>query len=310
MNISASTPPLDEVMLAMDVVDTLRHRQGLVAREMDEASREKLLVEKLRDIYHQQGIDVPDHILKEGVTALVESRFAYTPHKGGARVALARLYVARGNWARWIGVLLLLALMSVLGHQFAYVPFQQSQIETARIELAETLPAEMNVLYNSIYEETKVQSAVERADLFKTRGEIAAGESDRAGATTAIASLTTLRDTIRRDYTLRIVNREGAQSAFWTFPEVNRDATNYYLVVEAIDGEGQAMSLPIANEETGEVETVSLWGVRVAQSVYSSVETDKRDDGIIQRNIIGRKQYGYVDVDYVVPVLGGAVTRW
>jgi len=53
-----------------------------------------------------------------------------------------------------------------------------------------------------------------------------------------------------------------------------------------------------------------MWGVRVPESVYRSVETDKRDDGIIQRNIVGIKQYGFLDVDYTVPVLGGAVTRW
>ena len=33
-------PPLDDVMLAMDVVDTLRRRERLVARELDEIGRE------------------------------------------------------------------------------------------------------------------------------------------------------------------------------------------------------------------------------------------------------------------------------
>ena len=52
---AVAAAPLNEVMLAMDVVDTLRHRQDLVVRELDEATREKQLIEKLRDIYHQQG---------------------------------------------------------------------------------------------------------------------------------------------------------------------------------------------------------------------------------------------------------------
>src|SRR5690606_20468402 len=90
--------PLDEVMLAMDVVDTLRHRQDLVTRELDGASREKQLIEKLRDIYHQQGIEVPDHILKEGVAALAESRFVYDPPAPGLGTTLARLYVSRKRW--------------------------------------------------------------------------------------------------------------------------------------------------------------------------------------------------------------------
>ena len=46
-NAPATAAPLDDVMLAMDVVDTLRHRQDLVTRELDEATREEQLVEKL-----------------------------------------------------------------------------------------------------------------------------------------------------------------------------------------------------------------------------------------------------------------------
>ena len=55
---------------------------------------------------------------------------------------------------------------------------------------------------------------------------------------------------------------------------------------------------------------VTRWGIRVPEEVYRAVEADKLDDGIIQRNIVGRKEYGYLEVDYVVPILGGAVTRW
>ena len=40
------------------------------------------------------------------------------------------------------------------------------------------------------------------------------------------------------------------------------------------------------------------------------MEADKRDDGISQGNIVGVKQYGFLDIDYTVPVMGGAVTRW
>ena len=110
---------------------------------------------------------------------------------------------------------------------------------------------------------------------------------------------------------MRIVNRADQKTGFWTFPEVNTAATNYYLVVEAIGSGGKPLTLPIANEEeNGKVENVAIWGVRVPESTYRSVEADKRDDGILQRNVLGLKEYGFLDVDYVMPVLGGAVTRW
>ena len=133
---------------------------------------------------------------------------------------------------------------------------------------------------------------------------------NRTGAEAAVSDLTALRDQLRQEYTLRVVNRADVQSGFWTFPEINTEATNYYIVVEALDTDGNALSLPILNEETGATEVVSIWGVRVPEVVYDGVAADKRDDGIIQANEVGRKSDGFLEVEYNMPVLGGAVTRW
>ncbi len=302
--------PLDDVMLAMDVVDTLRHQQDLAVRELGEDAREKQLIEKLRGIYEQQGIAVPDHILKEGVAALKQSRFTYTPPTGGLGVFMARLYVSRKRWGRIVGGLVIAALLIFAGVQFVYKPIVAAQEQAARVELTQTMPEEMQALYDTIFEETKVQSAVQSASALLARGQSAAAEGDRARAEAALSALTGLRNQLRQEYVLRVVNQPNEQSGFWTFPEINTDATNYYIVVEARGAEGDAVALPILNEETGETETVSKWGVRVPISVYNAVAADKRDDGIIQRNILGRKQFGFLDVDYTVPVSGGAVTRW
>ena len=305
-----ASAPLDEVMLAMDVVDTLRHQQTLVMRELDADSREAQLFARLREIYRGQGIEVPDSVLREGVAALRESRFGYEPPKPGLAVTLARIYVGRRRWGPIVVALLLALLISVGGYFLVYRPLQQSQAEAARVELAEGLPARMDALYDVIYTETKVQQAVVEAEERRTRGKAAAAEGDRAAAEQAIADLEGIRDRLRQEYDLRVVNRQGVQSGFWSFPEINTDATNYYVVVEAIAPDGSALSLPILNEETGETEVVDIWGVRVPETVYRSVEADKRDDGIIQRNVVGIKQYGFLEVDYIVRVLGGAVTRW
>jgi hypothetical protein len=307
---TAEKAPLDEVMLAMDVVDTLRHRQDLVERELAGDAREKQLIEKLREIYHHQGIEVTDAVLAEGVKALDESRFTYTPPKPSFGVSLAKLYVGRKKWgpaALAIGLILVIGLG---GYFFAYKPYQQAQIEGARVELSEKLPAEMDALYQSIFDETKVQQAVGEAEEMRVRGKAAAAEGNRTGAEQAIASLTALRDKIRQEYQLRIVNREGQKTGFWTFPEINTQATNYYVVVEALGVDGKPLTLPVTNEENGQTENVAIWGVRVPESTYRSVENDKKDDGILQRNVLGLKEYGFLDVDYVMPVLGGAVTRW
>ena len=305
-----SAAPLDEVMLAMDVVDTLRHQQGLATRELDTDAKQAQLIDRLRDIYHQQGIDVPDHILIEGVAALQESRFTYDPPPPSFGQALARLYVSRQRWGRPVLLAGGLLLALFIGYFGILRPYQASQAEYARTELAEGLPAQMDALYEAIFEETKVQQAVLDAEAIRTRGQTRAAEGDRAAAERAVADLTALRDTLRQEYTLRVVNRPDEKSGFWTFPEINTDATNYYLVVEAIDAEGAALRLPILNEETDKTERVAIWGLRVPEAVYDSVVADKRDDGIIQNNEVGRKTYGFLEVNYNVPVSGGAVTQW
>lgn len=305
-----SAAPLDEVMLAMDVVDTLRHRQDLAVRELGTDAKERQLIDRLRDIYHQQGIEVPDHILREGVSALAESRFVYEPPAPGFGTNMARLYVSRARWGKPVGAVLVALLVVSVGYFGVWQPFQRGQAEAARIELSEGVPARLDALYQTIFEETKVQRAVVDAEALRTRGKTFAAEGNSVAAEKALADLTALRDELRQEYRLRVVNRPNEQSGFWTIPEVNTDATNYYIVVEALDADGNALSLPILNEENGQTEVVSSWGVRVPENVYDSVAADKRDDGIIQTNEVGRKASGFLDVDYSLPVLGGAVTRW
>lgn len=297
-------------MLTMDVVDTLRHHQDFVAHTHDQPARERQLVERLREIYHDQGIPVSDRVLREGVTAHEQSRFVYTPPRSGFGVRLARLYVSRRRWGRWALALVAVLALALGGYRFAYVPMEQARIDAEQAALHQTLPTRMDALYDTIYEETKVQSAVFRAEDLRARGKAAAAEGDREGAEAAVAELEALRDTLRREYEVRIVNRQDVQSGFWTFPDVNTEATNYYLVVEAVAAEGDILELPIEHEETGETYTVTRWGVRVPEPVYAAAQADKRDDGIIQRDVIGHKLYGYVDVEYAVPVLEGTVTRW
>lgn len=302
--------PLDEVMLAMDVVDTLRHRQDLATRELAGITREQQLIEKLRDIYHQQGIEVPDHILKEGVAALAESRFVYDPPKPGLGTTMARLYVGRKRWGKPVVAILAALVIGSIGYFGVWQPYQAGQAQQAQQELAQGLPAQMDALYQTVFDETKVQQAVVDAEAIRKRGKAFAAEGNRPGAEKAVADLTALRDQLRLQYTLQVVNRPDVRSGFWTFPEVNTEATNYYVVVEALDDAGKALSLPILNEENGQTETVDIWAVRVPEAVYNAVAADKQDDGIIQGNEVGRKSDGFLDVEYNMPVSGGAVTRW
>lgn len=99
---AAAPATLDDLMLAMDVVDTLRHRERLVERELNEEVREEQLIERLRALYKSQGMDVPDSVIAEGVKALKDSRFVYTPPKPSFGRSLATLWARRATYGKWV----------------------------------------------------------------------------------------------------------------------------------------------------------------------------------------------------------------
>ena len=122
---------LNEIMLAMDVVDTLRHQQSLVERELGADDHDQALIAKVRKIYADQGLEVSDEVIASGVKALREERFTYTPPKKGVQLALAQLYVHRGRWAKR-GAVLVAALLAVyLVYQFFVVAPQRRSRQKA-----------------------------------------------------------------------------------------------------------------------------------------------------------------------------------
>jgi len=135
---SSQTPKLDDVMLAMDVVDTLRYHQTVVERELGAADYDEALAAKVRKIYADQGLAVSPEVVAEAVAALREERFAYQPPKKGFSTLLARLYVARGRWFKTIAATLLLLVGVFCAYQWFWVrPAKQERIQQAqRLEQA------------------------------------------------------------------------------------------------------------------------------------------------------------------------------
>jgi hypothetical protein len=124
---------LDEVMLAMDVVDTLRHEQQLVERELASDERDQALFDKVKRMYASQGLEVTDKIIAEGVAALREERFVYRRPPPKGTLWLARLYVNRGRWAKVAGVVALSLMAVFLIYRFAFVtPEVRQRARTAQ----------------------------------------------------------------------------------------------------------------------------------------------------------------------------------
>ena len=307
----AKSATLDDVMIAMDVVDTMRHREDLVARELKDAGREAELIARLKEIYHQQGIQVPDSVLAEGVKALKESRFTYTAPPPGWKRTAFELWVKRRTFGTWAAVALALLLGTCTWQHVTVTRPAQLAEEQARIEITETLPKAIRQGHaDVIAAAANDPTAKQRADTLLADGERAIRDKDRIAMAKAAASLKELRDEAIREYTLTIVSRPGETSGVWRRPPGNSPARNYYLIVEAIAPNGAKLSLPIRNEENGRTETVEKFGVRVPQATFEQIAADKRDDGIIQKSRYGVKKRGTLTVDYLMPFEGGMITSW
>jgi hypothetical protein len=301
---------LDELMIAMDVVDTLRHREDLVRRELDEEGREAELIARLKKIYHDQGIEVPDRVLLDGVKALKESRFVYTPPPKGWKRSLLTAWVRREVYGRRAGIGAAVLAAGLGGYYFLEVRPARLAQEQARIELTETLPKALKQAHANVVTIAAEPAAKQKADALLADGERAIRDGNRAGAAKVRGELSALADDLAREYTLTVVSRPGESTAVWRRPPGRGQTRNYYLIVEAVTPKGERLKLPVRNEETGQTEMVTKFGVRVPESIYEAVRRDKTDDGIVRNNIVGTKRRGMLAVDYQMASEGGFITRW
>jgi hypothetical protein len=293
---------LDDVLLAMDVVDTLRHRERLVDMELNAQAREEQLIARLKEIYGAQGIEVPDKILKDGVKALEEQRFAYKPPENSFSVKLAKLYVSRKTWAP--------AAMTFTGAVVALVVGWQ--VFWAMPQAAEwnKMPAEIERLL-----EQGQQLAVEPAVDAQLAGVAAEGQraianNEHGAARAQVALLKDMNESLALDYDLRIVSRQDEDTGFARQSRTNPTIENFYILVEGVAPGGRVLRLPITDEENQKSERVTMWAQHVTKETFDKIVTDKQTDQIVQNDILGHKARGELKPTFSMPVAGGAITDW
>ena len=286
---------LDDIMLAMDVVDTLRHEREMVASDMNASERREDLVKRLRGIYDAQGIAVPDDVLMDGVMALEEERFAYQPPKKGLMTSLAKAYISRGKWLP-----LIYTVGFIIGSVLAvnYVGFvRPAQLEAKQEQqlISKVLPERLEAARDRAVSIAATDELKARAQDLYAAGEIAAADGDVESTKLAATQLEAFSTALSQSYQLRIVSRFNEASGVYLDSKTNADIRNFYLIVEAVGADGNVVDLNIEDEEYKTRQIVSKFGVRVPKALFDSVAADKKDDQIIQNDIIGAKSRGVLD---------------
>lgn len=120
---------------------------------------------------------------------------------------------------------------------------------------------------------------------------------------------------LAEEYTVTIVDRPGVKSGFERL--YNGRVTGYYLVVEALDRNGNALSRSIVNTETKSRELVTMWGEEVELDVFERIVADKQKDGVVDENVVAKKVRGIMSEEFLLdggrgrPIpKGRRVTQW
>ena len=294
--------PLEDLMVAMDVVDTLRHQQGIAERELDGEGRRGRLLLRLRDLYKAQGIDVPDHVLQEGIDALEQERFLYEPVKPSFGTKMARLWVSRGRWGKPVGFL------AVLGSLFSGVYLVTDVLPEQ--QMRSSLPKQLEASLSTIRIISKDPAIVSEAEGRVVAAKQAINNQQYEQANKVLDGLKTVSELLQTEYSVRVISRPGESSGVWRIPDVNQSGRNYYLIVEAIGKNNKIVSLDILSEESNTRKKVKTWGLRVNEQTFYQISADKKDDGIIQGNQVGKKDIGYLEPQFSIATTGSTITEW
>lgn len=145
---------LSETILAMDVVDTIRHDDRMREFELADEDRQKAAIERLRNAYAAQGDVVTDDVLKRALSKLNEDRFIHKAMALGPKRLFWKAFVRRGHIARNTAIALAATVVVCAGWSWGYDQFiTQPRLATERrleaerkLEVERTLEAERKLV--------------------------------------------------------------------------------------------------------------------------------------------------------------------
>jgi hypothetical protein len=141
---SAHSPSFNDLIVASDIVDTIRNDERLIDHELGSEDRQKALKARLKDMYKAQGMEVSDAVIEEAVQRKDAERFVYKPMSAGFGRFTWTSYVRRNKYALRLSVAAGVFVLGVVGYNVAqYQLVEKPAIEAARqleLQLTEVLP--------------------------------------------------------------------------------------------------------------------------------------------------------------------------
>ncbi|TLX15884.1 DUF6384 family protein [Rhizobium sp. MHM7A] len=167
---SAHSPSFNDLIVASDIVDTIRNDERLIDHELGSEDRKKALKARLKDMYKAQGMEVSDAVIEEAVQRKDAERFIFKPMKAGVSRFLWTSYVRRNKYALRLSVAVGVVVLGVVGYNAAQYQFvEKPALEAARhleLQLAEVLPNRLKaVSEDALASATRLQDEVSKSEI-------------------------------------------------------------------------------------------------------------------------------------------------
>jgi len=174
--------------------------------------------------------------------------------------------------------------------------------------------SQTETVYQSIKAVVKEEEASQKGDALYQEAKQLSVSGDVSRLSQVVSQLQDINTTLNKEYTLRIVNRNGVRSGIDRYYTDNsgKRVSGYYLIVEGVNPNGNVLQFNIKNEEDGQIKSVTMWGERISQKVYERVKEDKLDNGIINNDTVGKKERGYLREKMTMQGITkqGQITQW
>jgi hypothetical protein len=205
---------------------------------------------------------------------------------------------------------------------------RREELENIRgnIMIFSDLTRKTQEVYDNIKDIAKQDKAITQGEKLYGQAERFIESADVSGLKPVVEQLENLDALLNQEYTIKIVNRPGVKTGIDRYYEGR--FSGWYLIVEAIGSDGKAVPVDITSCETGRTERVRIWGEKVIgddpeivrkirsgrynrNSLLNKVIADKLDNGIVEDNIAGEKERGYLDYELNnKEFLGKQITEW
>jgi hypothetical protein len=278
---------LNEMLRVMDVAREMRKDREVAEQALARDEVRAALRTKLMRTAELSGDRVTEAEIDAAIDTYFSNRHQYRDPEFSLPVLLAHLWIRRGPllWIAGVGLLLLGMLWSLFFAPFAPLSSQVQQRRAAVAAVDESSNLTEQIAAVAIDPETvrEAQRLAAQID--------AAGSDDPAAALAAADQLRELHRAIVSSYEIQMTQDAQGTNLFEVRQQDGR-LSGYYVVVRAVDEQGNAVPQPIRNAETSQITTVTQWAERIPAAVFERLAADKQSDGVLDETLFAVKPRG------------------